>query len=86
MTKSTEHTGIVTIQDLAKTVAFAARLTELQAQHAILAVGNAVVAEVAQNRAVQIEGFGMFDKGFRSNGEPAIRFRQHNNAREALRS
>lgn len=86
MSQKQEHSGLVTTQDLVKTVAFAARLTELQAQHAIMAIGNAVVAEVAQNRAVQIEGFGMFDKGFRSNGEPAIRFRQHNNAREALKS
>ncbi|WP_027853368.1 HU family DNA-binding protein [Marinobacterium litorale] len=70
---------------LAPAVAFQARLTQLQAEQAIQAIGNAVLKEIKQGHAVEFENFGLFDLGTRpSDGTPALRFRQHRTVREAL--
>ncbi|SIQ30184.1 HU family DNA-binding protein [Marinobacterium stanieri] len=84
MTQNSQYAGVITLEDLAKTLAFQVQMTEHQAYQALRAFGHIVVTAVAQDKAVQIEGFGMFDKGHKPNGEPAIRFRQHNSVREVL--
>jgi len=84
MNDNGQYAGVITLEDLAKTLAFQVKMTEHQAYQALLMFGHVVVTSVAQDKAVQIEGFGMFDKGYKPSGEPAIRFRQHNSARELL--
>ncbi|QSR34797.1 hypothetical protein CFI10_07275 [Marinobacterium iners] len=86
MNDNGQYAGVITLEDLAKTLAFQVQMTEHQAYQALRAFGHIVVTAVAQDKAVQIEGFGMFDKGYKPSGESAIRFRQHNSAREALNS
>lgn len=70
---------------LAYQVAFLARLTPLQAEQALAAIGAAVLKEIKQGHAVEFQDFGLFDLSERpSDGTPALRFRQHQNVREAL--
>lgn len=70
---------------LAQQVAFLARLTPLQAEDAIRVIGTAIIKEIKAGHAVEFENFGLFDLGNRpSDGAPALRFRQHQNVREAL--
>ncbi len=65
-------------------VAFMARLTQTQADQALKAISQAIVKEVIDGHAVEFENFGLFEKGERDDGTPALRFRQHSSVREAL--
>lgn len=72
--------------NLAVDLAFHGRMTTAQAQAAIRLLGELVVKSVSEGKAVELIGFGKFDLGKRGNGEPALRFRQANSVREALKS
>ncbi len=65
-------------------VAFMARLTPTQAEQAVKAIGQAIMKEVVAGHAVEFDNFGLFEKGERGDGTPALRFRQHSSVREAL--
>lgn len=75
---------MTTTEQLVRQVSFLAQLTEQQANSAIQAMGSSILVEIRQGRAVELQGFGLFDMAPRKDGSNGIRFRQHNNVREAL--
>jgi nucleoid DNA-binding protein len=77
--------SIIDAQQLAPHLARQARLTDAQARDAITAFGHVIVRQVQAGHAVAIEGFGIFDKGQRSDNTPALRFRQAKKVQEQLK-
>lgn len=75
---------MTTTEQLAQKMAFTAQLTEQQSLSAIQAMSSSILVEVRRGRAVELQGFGLFDMAPRTDGSNGIRFRQHNNVREAL--
>lgn len=75
---------MITTDQLAQKMAFAAQLTEQQAHAAMQAMGSTVLIEIEKGHAVELQGFGLFELGTRGDGIRAVRFRQHNNVKEAL--
>lgn len=75
---------MITTDQLAQKMAFAAQLTEQQALSAMQAMSSTVLIEIEKGHAVELYGFGLFELGTRSDGVRAVRFRQHNTVKEAL--
>ncbi|MGI1669978.1 MAG: HU family DNA-binding protein [Neptuniibacter sp.] len=75
---------IVTGKHIAPRVAMQARLTALQAEAAVDAIGKAILHQLQNGHPVALEDFGLFDIAKREDGSKGIRFRQGKKVREYL--
>lgn len=76
--------SVVSTNQLVKHVAFAARLSPVQAEAAINAIGAAIRTQLVQGHAVALDGFGLFEVAKREDGSNGVKFRQAKKVKEAI--